>query len=137
MCITCYRIFGDPNRELWFTSERPAKLGGENIYISRPTAAGWSSPVLAPPPINSEGTDMQPFFHGNTLYFSSDRDTGRMAIYASQRNGDGWTRPAMVVSSQYGVGEPTLTADGRSLYFAQIFKDGKRHNMDVMVTERK
>ena len=62
---------------------------------------------------------------------------GRMAIYATQRKGDGWTRPAMLVSSQYGVGEPTLTADGRSLYFAQLFKDGKRHNMDVMVTARK
>jgi len=127
-----------PNdEELFFWSDRPAALRGNNIYYSKKVNGQWQNPVLLPKPINSNSSDMQPFVFGDTLYFSSDRD-GKMKIYKSALKDNKWSPPEVVVSSKHGVGEPTLTRDGKFLYFIQIFvSEQGEHNTDIMYCERK
>lgn len=129
-------VTSDDN-EMYFWSKRPASLGGDNIYRSAKVGGKWQAPEILPEPINSNSNDMQPFLLGDTLYFSSDRE-GASKIYASKRQGEGWGQPEVLVSSKYGVGEPTLTSDGKYLYFIQIFKSGDgAFNPDIMRAEKR
>jgi len=94
-----------------------------------------------PSPINVAGKseDIQPFLTPDceTLYFSSNRD-GKTKIYKSARlDDDGWATPEVVISSNGGVGEPTLTDDGNTMFFVQILADGAgNYNSDVFYIEK-
>jgi len=119
--------------ELYFWKKENAD--GEKIYVYKNKEVR-----RLPSPINgSSGNDIQPFLTEDcqTIYFTSGRD-GIYKIYRSERFGENeWSEPVEVISSKYGVGEPTLTDDGRFLFFIQLFmsNDGKR-NADIMYTER-
>ena len=98
------------------------------------------TPQPAPAPINSHRLgvqESQPWLSedGQTLYFSSTRDHVGQGpfIYTSTRLGeDRWSEPATVISGvQYGVGEPSLTADDQRLFYEQIF----RNRQGVFATE--
>ena len=124
------------NDEIFFCSNRPGKLKGNNIFYSKKKDGKWAKPVMLPEPINSNSNDMQPFVHGKYLYFSSDRD-GKLKIYQSAFSGGMWSEPIIVVESSFAVGEPTLTADGKYLYFIQIFKsEDNVVNPEIMRVER-
>ncbi|MBS3061072.1 MAG: PD40 domain-containing protein [Candidatus Diapherotrites archaeon] len=128
--------------ELFFWSQRPSEFGSYNIFYSNKLNGTWTPPRPLPSPINSDSLDFQPFLHGNTLFFSSDRE-GVVKIFSSEKNGDpldanSWSTPKIVVQSKFGVGEPTLTADGKTLFFIQIFRsDNGVFNADILFTERK
>jgi Tol biopolymer transport system component len=125
------------DNEIFFWSDRPAVFKGNNIYHAKKINGEWQKPELLPGPVNSDGDDMQPFLFGNTLYFSSDKD-GAIKIYKTEKKDRGWSEPEVVISSKYGVGEPTLTKDGKYLYFIQIFKDDSgAHNPDIMFLKQK
>ena len=123
--------------ELLFWSDRPASLGGNNIYASAFDGSSWQAPAMMPEPINGDANDMQPFLYGDTLYFTSDRD-GKPKIYKSNKDGDTWSAPEIAIESSFAVGEPTLTDDGNSLFFIQMFSasDGAK-NPDIMYARRK
>ncbi|MEW6528624.1 MAG: hypothetical protein AB1391_01920 [Candidatus Micrarchaeota archaeon] len=94
-----------------------------------------------PEPINDGHENIQPFLTPDcqTMYFTSNRDGGVLKIYKSQRLGeDSWSNPKIVVSSKYGVGEPTLTDDGKFLFFVQLFKseDGNSSTTDIFYSEK-
>lgn len=123
--------------ELFFWSDRPAKFAGNNIYYSRNVKGVWQEPTILPEPINSNANDMQPFVFKDTLYFSSDRD-GKPKIYKSVLQDEQWSTPEVVISSKNAVGEPTLTADGKFLYFIQIFvSDIVESNPEIMYVQRR
>lgn len=123
--------------EMFFWSNRPAQLGGDNIYYSQKINGSWQEPVILPEPINSNYNDIQPFLFGNALYFTSDRD-GKPKIYKSTIAEGAWSRPEVVIESKFGVGEPTLTADGNRLYFIQLFVSDKGEtNPEIMFVEKK
>lgn len=128
------------DNEMFFWSDRPAKFGGKNIYRSIKIGGEWQTPEILPAPINTDGDDMQTFLFGNTLYFTSNLmpEGHPHWIFKSERLGDNsWSEPELVISSQIGVGEPSLTADGKKLYFEQIFTDGKNNfNPDMLYVER-
>ncbi len=122
--------------EMFFWSNRPAKLKGDNIYYAKKVNGEWQQPVILPEPINSHFNELQPFLFGNTLYFTSDRD-GKLKIYRSVLTNDSWSLPEVVVSSKNGVGEATLTNDGKRLYFIQLLiSDTGEVNPEIMYTER-
>ncbi|GEM_PF-1953070 len=127
-----------PNdEEIFFWSTRPAALGGNNIYYSKKINGQWQAPALLPEPINSNANDMQPFVTGNTIYFTSDRD-GKPKIYKSVFENDKWSNPEVIISGKNAVGEPTLTKDGKFIYFVQIFvSDQMEFNPDIMCAQRK
>ena len=123
---------------LYFTSSRPGGLGGNGLWISAWDGASWSSPLNLGEPIDSAGSELQPAFtsDGNTMYFASDRDASDgMAIYRSNRVGDAWSAPELVMQGL--AGEPSLTADGKYLYFVHVLSDAEGiFDADVWVSER-
>jgi len=122
------------DNEIYFWSRRPTELGGHNIFYSKKIDGIWQEPVMLPEPINSNANDMQPFPFVNSLYFMSDRE-GKPEIFMSAKEGEGWINPEVVVKSKYGVGEPTLTDDGKYLYFVQLFALDEKLNLDIMYAE--
>jgi len=64
---------------LYFSSNRPGGMGGNDIYFAKRINSSWSSwsvPQLLESPINSEADDGQPFYDitSGYLYLSSKRD---------------------------------------------------------------
>ena len=102
--------------------------GDKNICVMKNAkASDFKDEVeLAPAPINLNGADSQPFLtdDGQTLYFTSDRDGGILAIYKSMRQGGGWSEPVKFISDPSGVAEVSITADGKEMVFAQLFWRG-------------
>lgn len=93
-CITTNRAEG---YVLYFSSDRPGSLGGNDIWISQRNAAGkYTRPVNAGSLINTEADELTPFYDaiGDTLYFSSERDSGYGGLdiyYAEYKNGNAVT----------------------------------------------
>jgi len=103
-------------------------------------------PQLAPYPINRKTDDtvsFQPYLTPdcNTMYFTSNRGdvpSNGPAIYKSIRITGEWSAPVPVAWSKIGLGEPTLTDDGKKLFFVQLFKNSKGANhIGAFYAERK
>ncbi|RJR26758.1 MAG: hypothetical protein C4574_06795 [Candidatus Latescibacterota bacterium] len=123
---------------LYFGSHRPGGAGGADIWISTREGNVWSEPANLGSPVNSFANDYQPAFtaDGDTMYFASGRNPLiGMAIYRSVRDGAGWGDPQLVIRGL--VGEPSLTADGRLLYFVHVLSDAEgNYDSDVWYCER-
>ena len=128
--------------ELWFDN------GDKAIYVLKNAkASGFKgTPVQAPKPLNSYDpkiNDHQPWLSEdcNTIYFSSTRDNigSGPFIYSAQRIGeDQWSKPRLVIKSKIGVGEVTLTADMKKLFFLQVLQNSKgEFTSNLFSTERK
>ncbi|MBI2568399.1 MAG: hypothetical protein HYV63_15360 [Candidatus Schekmanbacteria bacterium] len=138
------RNWGNPHYcaardELWFDES------DRDIFVLENAAAGgWAGvPRRAPAPINAAGmdvSDFQPWLNRtcDELYFTSGRLNQGPAIFHSLRTEDGgWSDPELVISSRTGVGEASLTGDGRQLFFVQLFEDAHgNHASDLFVTNR-
>ncbi len=137
--------YGDPHYcaakdELYFwmqdnVSSTPVLSATSSIYVYKNNTVS-----KLPAPINTGTKDYQPFLTSDcqTLYFTSDRG-GKAEIYRSTRLGEStWAEPEKIVSSLYGVGEPTLTNDGKQLYFVIIYHDNNLgYDADIMIAQRK
>lgn len=93
------------------------------------------------PPINDGSRNVQPFLNNDckTMYFASDRQIhGVFAIYVSKLDsGAKWSEPKLVISSEHGVGDPSLTLDERTMFFVQTFKSpGGDTNADIFYVNR-
>lgn len=125
--------------EMFFWSTRPAKFGKKNIYRSVKVNGVWGEPELLNAPINTDKDDMMTLLVGNYLYFASNQgNPNKLAIWKSLRLGDNeWGTPELVISSKVGVGEPAMAADGKRLYFEQIFTDNRGNfNPEIMYVDR-
>lgn len=87
---------GQPNvrrdaQEMFFFSNRPGTLGGNDIYSSTRTKAlgDWSTPVNLGPSVNSSASETRPSlsWDGTTLYFGTTRagNEGSSDIYVTTR----------------------------------------------------
>jgi outer membrane protein OmpA-like peptidoglycan-associated protein len=98
----------------------------ENIYVaSRDDQGNWGVPVSLSTNINTasnEGT-CTISADGKVLIFTSCQGRGSIGscdLYISFREGNDWTRPVNLglnVNSPYWDSQPSLSADGRRLYF--------------------
>lgn len=61
---------------MYFAATMPDSRGGWDIWISRKSGSGWSTPENAGNKVNSPGNEISPFASGDMLYFSSDWHTG-------------------------------------------------------------
>ena len=129
------------NNGLFFWSEqRPCEFSGKNIWYSELINEEWSEPVCLPSPINNNTDNYQPFLTAdNTLYFTSARAEPQ-GIYKSKRVNGIWEEPIRIITPSSpniaAVGEPTLTNDGRYLYFVVIFhKEWKEFDADIAFVE--
>ncbi|MFC1737100.1 hypothetical protein ACFL1X_13365 [Candidatus Hydrogenedentota bacterium] len=132
--------------ELFFGSDnRPGGMGGKDLWMTRQTPdGGWTEPELLPEPINLASSDSWQchMTRDGDFFFTSNRE-GPLCIYMSTRTATGtWAEPKKVIwpspgSKAVGVAEPTLTDDGRSLYFCILFRHNNgAYDLDIAHTVR-
>ncbi|WP_223827442.1 OmpA family protein [Hymenobacter armeniacus] len=129
------------NRFLLFTG-RPAASSGEDLYVSRQNKDGsMGAPVPISPAINSSYNEGAGSISGDgkTLVFAScDRPKaiGNCDLYISRRTGNNWSAPVNLginVNSTEWDSQPSLSADGRTLYFTSTRRGGQGQE-DIYVT---
>ena len=128
----------DARDELWFDCP-----GDQQVCVMQNAAQNGfgGTSQEAPSPINfaSGANDSQPFLTDDcqTLFFTSDRNSGVLTIYRSRRQGQSWSTPEPFVSHPTGVAELTMTSDGRSIAWAQLFRrsDGSV-GLDIWYAEK-
>ena len=116
----------------------------EDIYVSQKNVEGnWATPVPISENINTprnEGT-CTVTADGRTLIFTACEDRsglGSCDLYITRRTGDRWSRPENLghnVNSRAWESQPSLSADGRTLYFVSD-RAGGAGRRDIYVTQR-
>ena len=106
----------------------------EDIYTSyRNVAGNWTEPVSISPNINTrmnEGT-CAISADGKTLIFTSCQESnsfGSCDLYISRKIGNNWNPPVNIgqpINSSSWESQPSLSADGRKLYFVSNRPGGK------------
>jgi hypothetical protein len=127
---------------LYFHSKRSGGYGGLDIWVSGLMPGGWSEPANLGPTVNTPNDEGWPYISPDEqeLWFTGQSTKGQPgpAIFHSQRQPDGsWGQAEEIVSSF--AGEPTLSEDGRSLYFVHHYFNADVTQMleaDIYVTTR-
>jgi Tol biopolymer transport system component len=111
-----------PDGWIYFGSNRPGGLGGNDIWRARPGEAGaWRVENLGPA-INTPGDEYEalPSPDGERMIVMADGD-----LFESRRDGDGWSKrvrlPAEVNTPGLEVGA-VFSPSGRSILFARDTK---------------
>ncbi|MBC8083544.1 MAG: OmpA family protein [Hymenobacter sp.] len=129
------------SRFLLFTG-RPAADSGEDLFIARMNKDGTvGAPVSISPFINTPYNEGAGTISGDgkTLVFAScDRpnSVGNCDLYISRRTGNSWSKPlnlGRTVNSPEWDSQPTLSADGRTLYFTSTRRGGQGQE-DIYMT---
>ncbi|MFN3403644.1 MAG: OmpA family protein [Cytophagaceae bacterium] len=104
----------------------------EDIYYSKKVNGEWTDPASISDNINTQFNEGAPTMSadGKVLVFSScNRKDGLGAcdLYISYRQGNDWTKPVNMgpnVNSNVWDSEPSISADGKTIYFASERKGG-------------
>ncbi len=129
------------SRFLLFTG-RPTSASGEDLFVSRQNPDGtMGAPASISPAINTSYNEGAGAISGDgkTLVFAScDRpnSVGNCDLYISRRTGNNWSKPENLgrnVNSTEWDSQPTLSADGRTLYFTSTRRGGQGQE-DIYVT---
>lgn len=104
----------------------------ENLFVSTFTEKGWSQPVSISGNINTKNNEGTASISGDgkTLVFTScgRKDSkGSCDLYISYKIGDEWSVPVNMgntINSQDWDTHPSLSADGRKLFFTSNRKGG-------------
>jgi hypothetical protein len=129
-------------REIYFASRMAGGSGGFDLWMAPATDDGWGEPVNLGPQVNSTGDENQPFVteDGQELWFTAASKQGKPgpSVFQCRRQEDASWGDCREVLSSF-AGEPTLTGDGRTLYFIHHFfsKDMQQViEADIYVTHR-
>ncbi len=123
-----YTIHSSPKEEDFYMSI----LGTDSI---------WTKARRLGPPLNSHGNEGAQSIapDGKTLYFTICNRAdglGSCDLYISQRQGNGWSTPVNMgikVNSGAWDSQPSISPDGKTLYFASA-REGGKGNMDIWKT---
>lgn len=129
-----FPVLSADERQLFYTRRNgPRPQDTEDIVWARRDASGrWSSPVSVSPAINTpenEGT-CSVSADGRQLIFTSCRGResfGSCDLYETRKTGNAWSVPRNLgdaVNSSAWESQPSLSADGRVLYFVSDRKGG-------------
>ncbi len=131
-------------RALLYTARKgPADTDDENLYLARRRADGdFEAPKSISPLINSPYNEGAAAISGDgkTLVFTScyrPDSRGDCDLYYSRRENGTWSKPTNLgpsVNSTWWDSQPTLSADGRTLYFSSARKGGSQGQEDIYVT---
>ncbi len=134
---------------LIFTRQLEYQRGGghintvknEDFFISRLNNGAWAQATNAGRPLNSDNNEGAQTLSsdGSYMYFTacSRYDSyGRCDIYFSSFSGTSWTEPKNIgspVNGPYWDAQPSVTADGKTLYFVSN-RPGGLGGMDLWVS---
>ncbi len=121
--------------ELYFHSYRPVGYGSHDLWVTRRPSPNdaWGMPVNLGRTVNSSTLDQCPYISsdGLSLFFCSDRSggLGNADIWVTTRptKTEVWGPPANLgptVNTSSNEGHPYISADGLSLYFADVVAPG-------------
>ncbi|GGF09434.1 OmpA family protein [Hymenobacter cavernae] len=132
------------NRFLLYTIRPTAQVqSNEDLFIAKQNKDGsFAAPVSISPVINTPYNEGAGTISGDgkTLVFAScDRPgaVGNCDLYISRRTGNNWSKPENLgrnVNSVEWDSQPTLSADGRTLYFTSTRRGGKGQEDIYMTT---
>ena len=111
--------------DIYFTSDRPGGLGGEDIWFAEWTGEAWAEPVNLGPAVNSPGPEFNSLIapDGSWLIFGAARegDLGRGDMHIAFRGEDGAFLPAVNMGAPVNSDAldycPALSPDGSVLFF--------------------
>lgn len=115
----------------------------EDFFFSRRTAQGWSRRKNAGPPLNTPDNEGAQTItaDGKFLYFTAcnrRNGMGRCDLYSSRRIDGRWSTPVNLgspLNSRYSEKHPSVSADGRVLYFASD-RPGGKGSYDIWMSEK-
>ncbi len=113
----------------------------EDIYISVFKNNHWQKAEPLGYPINTPANEGAQFItsDGKRMFFTAcnrNDGLGKCDIYMSEKLGDGWSIPVNLgepVNSEYHEKQPSLSSDGKSLYFASD-RPGGKGKFDIWVS---
>ncbi|MFN3950969.1 MAG: OmpA family protein [Thermaurantimonas sp.] len=128
---------------LIFVSNRKGGKGKMDLYMSRLTATGWSTPINLGETLNTSGDEMYPKLSadGKTLYFTSNGHGGfgGYDLYMSRRLDDSytqWSTPVNMGAYINTIGDEfdfSITTEGNLAYFFRK-SPGRKANTDIYRT---
>jgi OmpA-OmpF porin, OOP family len=138
-------VIGGDNKTLYFIGLKSlSSQSNEDIYVSRADARGnWSRATLVPGRVNtkdgSEGC-LTLSADGKTMVFAAcdRRDSkGSCDLFISHLVGGAWTEPQNLedVNSRSWDSQPSLSSDGRELYFVSK-RPGGIGGSDIYVSQK-
>ncbi|WP_255478636.1 OmpA family protein [Rufibacter sp. XAAS-G3-1] len=129
---------------LLFTARQGSRpLDDENLYLAYRKEGQWQTPVSVSETINSELNEGAASLSGDgrVLVFTScnrQDSYGSCDLYISYREGNEWSKPKNMgrnVNTTSWDSQPSLSADGRTIYFASNRKGGQGGE-DIWVTKQ-
>jgi len=135
--------------EMLFTSRRDNTTGGkkdpfinqyfEDLYITKKINGQWSSPLVMPKPVNTDGHDAVIGFSadGQKLLVYKD-DNGDGNIYECVLRGEEWSKPKKLyktINTKYTENDACYSPDGRTLYFVSERPEGSYGGLDIWVSQ--
>lgn len=140
-----FPVVSPDEKSLIFTARTTSdRNSDENIVISRLNSQGqWSDPESISPKVNTdfnEGT-CSISADGRMLIFTScvGRDSqGGCDLYATEQMGGKWTTPKNLgakVNTRHWESQPSLSADGRQLFWASD-RPGGKGKTDIWFSEK-
>lgn len=114
----------------------------ENIYVSRKMNGKWMSPQGISPLINGRENEGTSSINADAriLVFTkcgSPEGQGSCDIFVTERVGNNWKAPKPIreINSPYWDSHPTLSADGRKIFFTSA-RPGGQGRMDIWCAEK-
>jgi len=113
----------------------------EDIYVSINKNGQWQKAEPIGPPINTDDNEGAQFItsDGKRMFFTACNrydGLGKCDIYMSEKLGKGWSIPINLgepVNSSYNEKQPSLSSDGKSLYFVSN-RPGGKGGLDIWVS---
>jgi TolB protein len=118
--------FSADGRWIYFCSDRPGGIGGDDIYRVPVRGGGFGSPVNLGVRVNSAGAEFAPMLSpdGKTLLFSSDRSGGPGGhdLFTARRTATGFAPTARLageINTAANEFDATFLRDGATIIFAR------------------
>lgn len=119
--------FSADGQFVYFCSDRPGGLGGDDVYRVPVTATGFGQPAHLGPEVNSAGNEWAPMLSadGNVLLFSSNGrgGAGRFDLFSAHHLANGSFASASPLPGDINTSadefDATFLADGTTVVFAR------------------
>ena len=114
---------------LYTVRNATGKFDDEDLYFSEKINASWSDPQQISTSINSKEYEGASSISGDgkTLVFTYGTRSQPCDLYYSKKTGNEWSKPLSLganVNTKDWDSQPSLSADGRTLYFSSERKGG-------------